>query len=329
MFPVLAAQAGAPDDTLFNKTVTKWFSAWELVYNNIYGMNTIDPVDLVLFDDQYVYSTSDVSIPEGDPVTGAGLSGLVLKWKKKAHGGMLIFPDGSSAPVGITCFASENVHTGIPYFVMPLTAFWENKGVGSNVLGLENLVTGVFLHEFSHTQQMNNFGKKITAFTKMNAIEEDGFDDNFIQNTFQQDADFVKLYDKEVAYFSEAVPGKDSIDTRKVRKGLDLLKGRRDRFFKHQYTDLSEVEDIFLTMEGLGQYTMYAWLIHDQGGNIDRATAIEGVRRSKKIWSQEHGFLLFLVLEKYLAPDKWAKGMFGSDLLYVTHLLNQQYCPPE
>lgn len=310
-------------DTLFHRTISDWFSAWELVYSDIYGIENIIPVDFVLFDEHHVYSTSAVSIDTGEVVSGADLLNLRLRWKKKAHGGVLTLPDGSSVPVGMMCFAAENAPHGTPFFVMPLPPFWHQQGIASKTLRLEDLVTGVFLHEFSHTQQMENFGKKINELVKLHNLDDD-FDDNFIQTTFQSDTGFAALYYKEIAYFSEAIADENRVDPEKAALGWQHMNQRRRTFFTNQYAHLSEIEDIFLTMEGLGQYSMYVWLTHENGANLDRATAVEAVRRSKKVWSQDEGFVLFLILERDIAPRKWAKEMFGTNVVYVTDLLKQQ-----
>jgi hypothetical protein len=76
-------------------------------------------------------------------------------------------------------------------------------------------------------------------------------------------------------------------------------------------------------MEGLGQYTMYAWLIHPKGGNIAAETAVKGVRRGGRWWSQEEGLALFLALEKLAPPKKWAPKMFGSTTESVLRLISR------
>ena len=318
-----SAQIKEENDPSFHHTVSNWFSAWELVYKEIYGLNDIEDVDFVLFDTHYVYSTSEISIAEGDFVHGADLLNLSLKWKKKAHHGVLTFPDGSSAPVGMMCFAAPNSINNKPYFVMPLTSFWNEQKIKSAPLALEDLVTGVFLHEFSHTQQMENFGRWISEFVDTNKMGDD-FDDNFIQNTFQKDSVFVRLYNQEIDFFYGAISTKKNVDVEKVNMGLEYMKARRNLFFVDKFENLFEVEDHFLTMEGFGQYNMYLWLTHKKGGNIDKNTAVEGVRRNKRVWSQDQGFLLFLILEEFTDPVSWAKYMFGSDLIYIYDLLKQK-----
>ncbi len=40
-------------------------------------------------------------------------------------------------------------------------------------------------------------------------------------------------------------------------------------------------------MEGLGQYSMYLWMTHPRGGDVKKDIAIQGIRRGRKVWSQD------------------------------------------
>ncbi len=84
-----------------------------------------------------------------------------------------------------------------------------------------------------------------------------------------------------------------------------------------------QIDNFFLTMEGLGQYSMYLWLTHPKGGNIKKEIAIAGVRRNKKSWSQDEGFVLFLILDKLTKPSVWIKNMFGEKTKNVTSLIDR------
>ena len=44
-------------------TIKKWFTAWEFVSKNNYKIEKLQPVEFVFFDDTFVYSTSQISIP--------------------------------------------------------------------------------------------------------------------------------------------------------------------------------------------------------------------------------------------------------------------------
>ena len=87
---------------------------------------------------------------------------------------------------------------------------------------------------------------------------------------------------------------------------------------------MDKIDNLFLTMEGLGQYLIYVWLTHPNGGNIRKDVAIEGVRRKRKSWSQDEGFALFLILDQLLEPKKWVKQMFGNKVESIINLVHRE-----
>ena len=307
-------------DLAFYSATNKWFSAWKLVYEDIYKIHALRPVEFVFFDDKYVYSTSATTIKIGTAVKGSNCMNLSFKWKRAIHNDSILLPDKTMVPIGLMSFAAE-----IPgeksksFFVMPLPTYWEKSGVTSKELGLENLVTGVFIHEFSHTQQMQNFGKSMTQFEKGNNFDVN-FSDDIVQNLFSKDSSYSTLYNGEVRSFYQSLQNQE-IDTILVRDALRIMTKRQGEYFKEKFTSLKEIDNFFLTMEGLGQYSMYLWLSNSKGGNIERSTAIKGVRRGGRWWSQDEGFALFLILDKLSRPNIWVKNMFGHTTENVVDLI--------
>lgn len=53
----------------------KWFTAWELVSKTVFHIDTLQPVEFVFFDEQYVYATSKVSVSKGELIAGPLLFG--------------------------------------------------------------------------------------------------------------------------------------------------------------------------------------------------------------------------------------------------------------
>lgn len=312
-------------DAEFTNNVGKWFSAWELICKDVYRINKLEPVEFVFFDNEYVYSTSNVTIPKGEIVNGPKLLEKSFTWKKSLHNGTITMPDKSSAPIGLMSFASELPgRKNKSFFVMPLPSFWLKASVKSDELGLDNLVTGVFLHEFSHSQQMQNFGKQITEFEKNNHFETD-FSDDIVQNLFEKNSAYTELYGKEVNTFYDASTEKNKATKNfLVKDGINLLQKRHIDFFTGKYESLKRIDELFLTMEGFGQFTMYAWLIHKRGANLPTEIAIKGTRRDRKRWSQDEGLALFLILEKFSKPKNWAGKMFGSETESVISLVKQE-----
>lgn len=312
--PTTSPEAAARDE--FRQATQAWFSAWQLVSTQVYKINDVKAVDFIFFDEQYVYSTSDVVIPEGEAVAGEHLMNLQLTWKRALHKDSITLPDRSVLPVGLMSFASD--HNGKPFFIMPLPGFWKQAGVDSQELGFMNLITGVFVHEFSHSQQMNNFGRQMTAFEEQQDFGVE-FSDNLVQDLFGQDTIYTSLYKKEVASFFAATA--NGLDKRRVKAGLKIMKERHRLYFTDTNKNLGQIDDFFLTMEGLGQYSMYRWLVDPQGGNIQKALAIKGVRRGGKWWSQDEGFALFLILENLTSPANWAGELLGDRVVSVNAIL--------
>ncbi|MBK8497000.1 MAG: hypothetical protein IPL50_19845 [Chitinophagaceae bacterium] len=311
------------DTSLFK--VAKWFSAWELVRENIYHINSMQPVEFLFFDDQYVYATSPVSIPVGEVVEGPKIFNQTLPWKKSKHQGTVTLPDKQIVPIGLMSFASPLDSLGqTAFFVMPLPDFWKNAGVTSKELGLDNLVTGVFLHEFSHTQQMRNFGRKMTEYEKKYSFKT-GFSDDIVQDHFEADSQYNLQFRREVKLLYDAAAVKEKSTQKKlISQALEMLRNRQAVYFTREQEILKEIDDFFLSMEGIGQYSMYAWLIHPEGGAISKKPALAGVRRGGRSWSQEEGLALFLVLANLSETAKWAAPMFGKETSSVIEMIAKE-----
>lgn len=307
-------------DVAFYNAISKWFSAWKLVSKDIYKIDSIRPVEFVFFDDQYVYSTSAITIKNGINVKGPNLMNLKLHWKKELHHDSLTLPDKSVVPINLMSFAAAiPTDSSRSFFVMPLPGFWKKSGVSSKELGLENLITGVFIHEFSHSQQMQNFGKKMTAMEHQNNFGVE-FSDDIVQNIFSKDTTYLDIYKKENELFYGSIKN-NALEKKSVKEAFALMKQRQQEYFKGIYENLQLIDNFFLTMEGLGQYSMFLWLTHPQGGHIERETAIKGVRRGAKWWSQDEGLALFLILDTLTPPKNWVRSMFGDRTESVINLI--------
>ncbi len=110
-----------------------------------------------------------------------------------------------------------------------------------------------------------------------------------------------------------------------AKLALLALNYRQQKYFTGDKEILRSIDDFFLTMEGVGQFTMYAWLIHPAGGHLTAKNALAGVRRGKKWWSQDEGLSLFLVLNRLSKTKYWASFMFGNKTVSVIDLINAEF----
>jgi hypothetical protein len=90
---------------------------------------------------------------------------------------------------------------------------------------------------------------------------------------------------------------------------MALFDARRKTWLSGEKASLGEIEDIFLTMEGAGQYAGLAWLSDPAGAGLTRDVALAGMRRGRR-WSQDEGLALFMALDR-LAPG-WPQTIFSA-----------------
>lgn len=301
-----------------------WFTAWEFISAGKFGLSQVPAPAILLYDDKHVYTTSTVSQPDSAVhYTWPGFFDQKLSWNWGPHNGQLSIPDGSKVPVGLMSFAASD-STGHPFFVMAAPTYWKSAGVESKELGLDNLITAVFLHEFSHTRQQAGMGAMVDSIEKTHTFKDPELSDDIVQHTFKQDSNYVRNFRAEVARFYEAAFAGDKEKTKQLtREALTLLKQRQSTYFIKDHSVLKPLDDIFLTMEGLGQFAGFSWLQAPSGANISYEQAVNGMRRKRNQWSQEEGLAMFLVLDKLTQPN-WSNDLFGDHPKNIIALLEAQ-----
>jgi hypothetical protein len=299
-----------------------WLSAWELVNRRLLQLPSGQPPEMVFYDDASVYTTSAVTAPAALPSNGPGMYGQSLLWRKAPHNDTLTLPDGQRVPVGLMSFAASTPE-GKSFFVMAAPPFWEAAGITSNEFTLNKMLTGVFLHEFTHTRQQKGFGRQVDSIERAHAFTDVPLTDDIVQGYFKADSEYVRKFREEVDAFYTAAFAADQQQAKDaVRKGLALLKARQTKYFTGNKMVLNRLDGIFLSMEGLGQYVAVYWLMRPEGGNVDRDAAISGFRRKRNQWSQEEGLAMFLALTR-LGEQDWVKDQFSERPQTIVELLER------
>ncbi len=283
--------------------LSRWLGAWEAMAGNVLKLPPAPAPIMLFYDSEYVYTTSAVSAPEGEPFEGPTFFGSTLPWRKSAHAGTLTLPDGQQVPVQLMTFAAPAEEKGVEaFFVMAAPAFWNEAGIHSEAVGLDKMLTGVFLHEFAHTRQMNGIGRIITEYERSHRFDFPVSDD-MIQAYFAGDSAYVQHFREEVELFYRAARSPDEAEVKRLaNQGMVLLKERQNHYLVGKNKVLGEMDNVFLTMEGVGQYLMATYLQGPEGGAVPKAAAIGATRRGKNWWSQEEGLALVLLYER-LAPN--------------------------
>lgn len=251
---------------------------------------------IVLFDDHCQYQSSVA--PDGG-----------ISWKGFRYKSTVLLPDGSQIPSGVVSFAAPvNSSSALGFFVMSLPSIWRVHHIQSG-LGLERLMDVVLLHEMSHTRQFYFANPLMDALSARYHLGDDVGDDS-IQETFAKDPEYVKAYESECDLLYKAAEAPKDAEARMyARQALQELRHRRQTWFTGSRVYWNTVDDLFLTMEGVGQWTAYAWLTDPNGPNLSRGFALSEVRRKRNHWTQDEGLALILVIDR-LVPG-WQKLAFA------------------
>ena len=273
--------------------------AWAIARDDLLKVSEAEtPARLILFDAACTFTV------DADP------------WRAAPHGGEIETPDGGKLPAKVTSFAGS--FDGRPFLVMALPSVWEAQGVKSD-LGLPNMLTGVFLHEMTHTRQMTGLYPRIGAFEK--AYGSGDFDDDIVQTRFEADAAFKADIDAERDLLYRAAAAASDPEAKALAREAEArMTARRARWFTGKDAMFADAEDTFLSLEGSGQWVAYAWLAkHPLGAEIAPEEALKGFRRGGRKWSQDQGLALFLVIDR-LVPN-WQAKLFADQPATALQLL--------
>lgn len=239
------------------------------------------------------------------------------EWSGEAHAGKIRLLKGA-IDAGVTSMADYDEKTGQRFFAMSLPSVWEAaKLMSPGDTGL----TAVFLHEYSHARHAPALRQLFQAATSKYKLP-DYFNDDSLQDHFKSDPAYVAVYEKEAALLYEAAAEPDAVKARHLAKqALDLMEARQKRWFTGTDAMWKPYDDLFLTMEGFGQWTAYAWLSDPKGVGMTTDAAREKMRGKRRWWSQEEGLGLFLVIDRFV--PNWAEQAFGSPPALGIDLLRQ------
>jgi hypothetical protein len=239
------------------------------------------------------------------------------RWIATLHQGKVRLPDGSDIPVGVASAASHDDKSDTTFFVMALPSVWEAAGIP--ISGDSNGLRGVFLHEFAHTRHTAALKPAFDVAAAIQPMPDD-LDDDGVQKRFGTDPIYAAVAEKEMRLLAEAAHEPDAAKAKELaRQALSLMEARQQHWFTGSKAIWKHYDDIFLTMEGFGQWVAFAWLSDPKGGGLAPAAAEEKMRGRKRWWTQEEGLSLFLFVDQFV-PD-WPQRAFakspalGIDLL--------------
>ena len=134
------------------------------------------------------------------------------------------------------------------------------------------------------------------------------FTDDIVQKRFGDNAEFKAAVEHERDILLAGFAGDDTAARAAAREALSLINARRAKYFTGDNAAFLDLEDLFLTLEGMGQLAGYEWLAHPRGGARTSEAAVAQMR--SRWWSQEEGMAIMLIVQR-LVPD-WRQRAFAT-----------------
>lgn len=262
---------------------------WSLVQSDVFRLKPLPTkFTWVLFDGTCTYTGS------GD---GA--------WTASVHNGEITTPDGEKNPPAVVSYVTP-VKEGA-FMLMSLPSVWREAGVPDRG-GMSPFLYSVFAHEMLHLRQVGPIYDRITTVATAAKFPEEQMGDDIVQKRFAENAEFKAGVERERDILLAGFAGDDAAARNAAHEALGLIRARQAKFYTGENAPLTELEDLFLTLEGMGQMAGYSWLVHPKGASKPSADAVAQMRT--RWWSQEEGLAIMLVVSR-LVPD-WRERAFAE-----------------
>ncbi len=235
-----------------------------------------------------------------------------------AHDGQVTLPDGKTIPAALVTFAATYGVDERPFMVMALPGIWRREPRHQSDPNLDLLIRSVFVHEMTHTRQAQSTGLWLKSLEERQQLPEDLTDD-IVQQRFADRPGFTESYERERDLLFAAAEAAGPGERRALAKqAVEAMRLRRARYFAGPDAIYADLEDLFLNMEGVANWTAFR-LAGDELGS--RTEAVSFIRRGGRFWSQDEGLALFLALDALMPA--WQSQLFGAAPVSVIDLLEK------
>jgi hypothetical protein len=289
--------------------VQRALAGWEQVSREFLKLDPEPLPWIVLFDSSCVWHLAADSNPaDSVPVTTALVfAGRPVPVRSVRHNGTILLP--SDVPIAVELKASSALYRNsrAAFFVMPTPSVWRTRDVSAPTRA--EFLQGVFSHEMSHTRLLIAINRRVRELTRKHDLVYPITDD-VIQAEFRKVPGFEAAFNRERDQFYKAALAADPARRRELTiKALGMARRRQARYFKGSTEAYRELENLFLTIEGVGQWAAYR-LIQSRAGTSNAAEALRVVRGNRRYWSQEQGLALFLLVDAMVL--NWQARVFTS-----------------
>ena len=304
--------------------IQRALDGWDRVSRQFLKIDASPLPWIVLFDASCIWHLSPDANSRSDAVafpTTLSFAGSPVPVRALTHKGTVLLPSGAVVAVEMKASTALYRNSRGAFFVMTMPSVWQTKDVSAPTRA--EYLQGVFSHEMTHTRLLIAINRRVRELARQNDLVYP-INDDVIQAQFVRTHGFAAAVNRERVQLYRAALEPDPIKRRELAiKALEMVRARRGRYFTGPTAAYAELESLFLTMEGVGQWAAYQLARTRAGGND--AEALRLVRDNRKYWSQDEGLALFLLVDA-LVPD-WQARVFSATPASPFTLLEEALSP--
>jgi hypothetical protein len=285
---------------------------WALVSAEFLRLETRPLPWVVFFDMSCVWHISSGQTPEfvgrtlSTPLT---FDGKPLSVRGAAHDGTVWLPNGAEIPVAVKASTGLYRNGRTPFFVVSMPAVWRQDPRYVKYYKRDEYLQAIVIHELTHTRQLVAINRRVREIARAYDLPVP-VNDDVVQARFRNVYGFEKSFKHERDLFFRAASEPDAARQRElVRRALEMVRLRHLRYFRDANKPYAELESLFLTMEGAGQWAAYRLVLARARPGEGPEEALNLVRYDRRYWSQEEGLAIFLLLDA-LVPE-WQERIFA------------------
>lgn len=212
------------------------------------------------------------------------------------HQGTIVLPSEAEIPADIIAATMSGPEYAPAFLVIALPEIWEaHPKAGQDALIRERILSAA-MHEIIHVRQLPTALAKVRALKEEHALPEN-VTDMIVETRFADNEGYAQAFLEEKAlFFKAALTESDEEKLRLARLALQKARDRRARFFTGDDQVYGSLEDIFINLEGLAEWTRFQYhMTEDENDRSRREVADFLVGRGNE-WLQDEGLAVFMLI---------------------------------
>jgi hypothetical protein len=264
----------------------------------------------IVFDDTCVWY---IAAPIGAATPGIAIDGPlsfgsnVLPIRAVHHHGEIALPNGQTIPARGVAMSSWSGAGTAPFVAMALPGLW-GDAVGREGTASKELLQTRMIAELAKSDWLEQAAGRLDDLSTRYGLPRSLGEDT-IRASVQSLSGFREALDAERDVLFQAVGARDAAVRRElIARGMALVRERRAAYLSGDGSPGAAIEDIYLALEGRGQWAAYQFVQARAPSATDR-DVLTFVRDKRDVWLREEGLALFLLLDG-LVP-RWQARVFG------------------